>query len=49
MVVQNNERNIGDQRNIEFEIFRQSGIKVIRLTLKEIFSNCKLDDDKELL
>jgi hypothetical protein len=48
-VIQQNERNIGDQRGIEFEIFKQSKIPVIRKTHTQIFENGKLDEDGQLI
>jgi glutathione synthase len=47
-VVQKIERNITDQRNIEYELFRTYNIRCIRRTLSQIAQNATLDNDSVL-
>lgn len=48
MVVQPNERNVFDQRHLEFKLMENHGIKLVRQTLLEL-SNAKLVDDELII
>ena len=49
-VVDKNERNIGDQRLLEYEILKQEPkINIVRLTLEEINERATLDSHKSLI
>ncbi|CAE6455933.1 unnamed protein product [Rhizoctonia solani] len=48
-VVQPNERNMFDQRWLEYELLEQYGIHVIRHTLETLSACATLDDDSNLL
>lgn len=48
-IVNEVERNIGDQRLLEYEIFNlEHKLKVKRVQLSEFSQNAKLDDQKRL-
>ena len=49
-VVSQNEKNIGDQRMIEYKCIElEPLIKVIRLTINDIHKKVKLDEQKRLI
>lgn len=49
IVVQPNERNISDQRNLEYALFEKYGIRMIRKTLLQLSTHCKnIGSDKVL-
>ncbi|KAK5583577.1 hypothetical protein RB653_005174 [Dictyostelium firmibasis] len=45
MIIQDGERNIYDQKGIEFQLWSNHGIKLIRRTMKEINERGKLDEE----
>jgi glutathione synthase len=47
-VVQENEKNIYDQRSIENDLYNRFNIKSRRLTLNEIAKNCEYDENKNI-
>lgn len=48
-LVNKSERNLGDQRLLEYEIIsKESNVKIIRLTFEQIDKYAKLDADKRL-
>jgi glutathione synthase len=47
-VVQENEKNIFDQRSIENDLWNRFNVKSRRLTLNEIAKNCEYDENKNL-
>ena len=47
-VVQENEKNIFDQRSIENDLYNRYNIKSRRLTLNEIAKNCEYDENKNI-
>ena len=47
-VVQENEKNIYDQRSIENDLYNRFNIKSRRLTLNEIAKNCEFDENKNI-
>ncbi|KAK9766737.1 Glutathione synthetase [Basidiobolus ranarum] len=48
-VVQPNERNIFDQRWIEYNLLNNHGVRVVRKTLAEVAEQVTLDDNRNLL
>ena len=48
-VVQPNERNIFDQRHLEYELLQTHGIRVIRRTFDELEEYSRLSDDNRAL
>jgi glutathione synthase len=49
MVVQPKERNVFDQRLIEYGLFDKFGIKMMRRTLAQIEAQAKLGSHNELM
>merc|ERR1712176_950446 len=45
MVVQGNERNVSDQRRIEYALWSDHRVKVLRSTLAQVYESGKLDDE----
>lgn len=48
-VIQPNERNVFDQRPLEYELLQKHGIRVIRRTFDELHKDAKLSDDNQKL
>ena len=48
-LVQEPERNVFDQRCIEYRLIEQYGIRTCRMTLKEIATSGKLDHERRLI
>jgi glutathione synthase len=48
-VVQDPERNVFDQRHLEYELFDHHGIRSFRLPFQKILTDTKLDTDRSLL
>lgn len=45
-VVQENERNVFDQRTLEYNLFKNHGIRVVRLTISQIATHTTMSNDK---
>lgn len=48
VVVQENERNVFDQRLLEYSLLKNHGVRSVRLTLAEIGEKTYLDEDRKL-
>ncbi|KAL3241226.1 glutathione synthase [Nakaseomyces bracarensis] len=47
MVVQRGERNVFDQRALEYALMKEHGIKVVRMTFDEITEKLSIDEDNK--
>ena len=47
-VVQTEERNVFDQRLLEYKLWEDYGVNVIRQSLSEIYENCIVDEEGKL-
>ena len=48
-VVEENERNLGDQKSLEVELYDCHGIKTLRATFAEIWASYEIDDATKVL
>lgn len=48
-VVQDPERNVFDQRHVEYALLEENGVRSFRLPFREILSHTKLDSDRSLI
>ncbi|KAF2446415.1 glutathione synthase [Karstenula rhodostoma CBS 690.94] len=48
-VVQNPERNVFDQRHLEYALFEENSVRAFRLPFEQTLSHTKLDEDRTLL
>lgn len=48
-IVQDSERNVFDQRLLEYHLLADHGIQTARLTLPQIAQSARLDDDRRLI